>query len=140
MNTVALSPAAVAIAKVDPRESWPDWTDADTWELGPDPDEARPDWRGDHYEPTAEENARRVGFELGLADEPARPSRGMSIRVQDAWYNGWLAGNLARVEAERQELNDWYDSLERPDMDAMAPPEVVNQALGRCRVEVIDQP
>jgi hypothetical protein len=63
-----LAEAAPAI-ETNPRESWPAWTDADRWELGPDVDGPRPT-AGPDFEPGDLDSAEWLGMSLRLAGEP----------------------------------------------------------------------
>jgi hypothetical protein len=71
-------PAAHGDDKSSPAEDWPSWTDADTWELGPDPADSQwvaenlnEDWHDDgpvpddFYDQRAEESKARDRLERG---------------------------------------------------------------------------
>ncbi len=82
--------------------------------------EGRPTaWVG--FAPTIEEDAERMGWELGRAGENAAAPKGWDFGRLVAFYRGWLAGNTARVDAEREELEGWIDSIEDQDWAAMYP-------------------
>ncbi len=63
--------------------------------------------RSGRFVPTAEQDAERLGFELGLAGEDAAP-RARTPLEADAFRRGWLAGR-ASLETER---NIYLDALE----------------------------
>jgi hypothetical protein len=76
VNTV---PVAHEGDKTSPAEDWPAWTDEDSWELGPDPADAKwaaenlnDDWHADEavpddcYDRRAEEFQARDLYERGI--------------------------------------------------------------------------
>jgi hypothetical protein len=72
--------------------------------------------------PSLEEDAERLGFELGNAGKEARPTEGRSFAELVAFYGGFLAGRaeleaeyeawLASVEADRERMDDVFGSPE----------------------------
>ena len=56
LATIAPTRNANSATHANPRDSWPDWTDADRWELAPEADERRPT-AGPDFVPTLEEVA-----------------------------------------------------------------------------------
>jgi hypothetical protein len=72
--------AAVALDLADepnPRDAWPDWTDRDTWELGPEPEGVECD-----YEPTPEQEAERLAL---IADDEYRDEQLRVEVMTDFW-------------------------------------------------------
>ena len=76
---------------------------------------------GARFVPTDEDDADRLGFELGREGESASAPAGWDFPRLVAFYTGWLAGDSARVEAERDEQEGWHDSPNEPDWGAMYP-------------------
>jgi hypothetical protein len=84
-ETAARIEAAPPAPPANPRDSWPEWTDADTWELGPDPDDAPP-------QPSRADELYHLGFTLGLDREDATAPEGSTPPEARAFDAGWLAG------------------------------------------------
>jgi hypothetical protein len=96
MNTLPL-----ASPIVNPRDSWPAWTDADRWEPTPDDpgDEPRPTV-GPDFAPTRLEELEALGRDLGHGGEEAPSPRGLDDRELAAFTSGFAQGR-ADLDAER---------------------------------------
>ena len=69
LATIAPTRNVNSATHANPRDSWPDWTDADRWELAPDPDTNRS--KSDpEFAPTLEEEAEAAGMIHGNEGEP----------------------------------------------------------------------
>src|SRR4051794_11140156 len=103
--SVNLNPARAA----NPRDSWPAWTDADVWELGPGPDggpapaESGPT-AGPDFTPSAWDDAYWLGYTLRLDGHghAAAPAHYDPLRRVD-FYIGQIDGGLEVVRRERAE-------------------------------------
>ena len=99
----------MATLEANPRDSWPSWTDAECWELGPD---AEPIGMDDGPRSTPEEpaparvdEAYYLGFRLGLEGEDARAS-------DPAEAFDFTCGRLAGFALSREGLA-WQRELDR---------------------------
>lgn len=103
-------------APTNPRDSWPEWTDASVWELGPGlglAEEPRPT-AGLDFAPTRGEDAYWAGFTLQLEDgAAAEPPAHLDAIERAEFLRGQMAGMLARFdrEDEDREYQLWLDRL-----------------------------
>jgi hypothetical protein len=97
-----------------PAWTWDAWTDADTWELGPD---REPEDTTDHavaFAPTRREEMYKLGYELGLDRDDAAPFDAADASDLDAFGAGWRDG---KAEWDRR-LDEMCDSAEYAEFSA----------------------
>lgn len=101
----------------NPRDGWPDWTDADRWTIAPDPAPEPTPTDPDAYTPTPLEAAEALGFALAFDDgRDAYPSGDWPFEVRAAFIAGREAGRDARGRADA-EFDAWVDSEAADRMD-----------------------
>jgi hypothetical protein len=133
--------SSTAKRSINPRESWPSWTDDHCYEL--ESDGPAPTWDAVRYEPSPVANEFYRGYQLAMdgenpalpAEFPANPDEGPTNR---AFLAGLAAGRFA-LERERErdgimarwvvdaELDAWVSEREAASdlFDLMSPDEII---------------
>ena len=84
--------------------TWPAWTDADRWELGPDPDDERFDYTAEDEAWWTEQTRQAEDMTPASGGAPAGPTE-----ADWAEYAAWSP------RSERSDFERWLDAQDSPD-------------------------
>jgi hypothetical protein len=107
------------VKAANPRDTWPDWTDADTWEPCPEPLDTT-DF-AEAFEPTPKQLASLAGFDRGFnGDLDAEPAADMDPDVALSWWFGRALGVDVRRKSDDARIDELEARAAEPPFEELA--------------------